>query len=40
MQNDEPRKEKAEHPTALELALRTLSSVMKKALKPIGRPPL
>ena len=40
MKNDEPRKDEAEHPTALKLALRTLSSVMKKTLKPIGRPPL
>jgi len=39
MKNDEPRREKAEHPTALKLALRTLSSVMKKTLKPI-RPTL
>jgi hypothetical protein len=40
MKNDEPRKDEAKHPTALKLALRTLSSVMKKTLKPIARPQL
>jgi hypothetical protein len=40
MNNDEPRKDKADNPTALKLALRTLTSVMKKTMKPIAHPQL